>query len=294
MRDIPDALQAKLEGGVTTLCWCWRVERRDGAVFGFTSHDRDLSFDGADYRAQGGFEPGDIRRELGLSVDAGSVLGALSDDAINEADVAAGLWDEAAVTVFRVDWTEPEHRYAVWRGEIGETRCGTLAFEAELRAPSHRLTQTTGRVYSRRCDADVGDARCGADLDDPAFKASGTVETATGARAFEAAGLAAFVPDWFSRGRVTFTDGGNAGLSFEVEAQAGASLTLRRAPPQGVAEGDAFTVTAGCDKRFATCREKFGNGLNFRGFPHMPGNDALMAGPRAGGTHDGGSRGIGA
>ena len=294
MRQIPDALQAKLEGGVTTLCWCWRVERRDGAVFGFTSHDRDLSFDGADYRAQGGFEPGDIRRELGLSVDAGSVLGALNDDAINEADIAAGLWDEAAVTVFRVDWTEPEHRYAAWRGEIGETRRGALAFEAELRAPSHRLTQTTGRVYSRRCDADVGDARCGADLDDPAFKASGTVVEATGARAFEAAGLAAFAPDWFSRGRVTFTEGGNAGLSIEVEAQAGASLTLRRAPPQAVAEGDTFTVTAGCDKRFATCREKFGNGLNFRGFPHMPGNDALMAGPRAGGIHDGGSRGIGA
>ncbi|MBA4802694.1 MAG: DUF2163 domain-containing protein [Euryhalocaulis sp.] len=182
MRQIPDALQAKLEDGVTTLCWCWRVERRDGAVFGFTSHDRDLSFDGADYRAQGGFEPGDIRRELGLSVDAGSVLGALNDDAITQADIAAGLWDEAAVTVFRVDWTEPEHRYAAWRGEIGETRRGALAFEAELRAPSHRLTQTTGRVYSRRCDADVGDARCGADLDDAAFKASGTVVEATGAR----------------------------------------------------------------------------------------------------------------
>lgn len=293
MRDIPDALQAKLEGGVTTLCWCWRVERRDGVVSGFTSHDRDIAFGGLDYRAQGGFEPGDIRRELGLSVNTGSVLGALNDDAINEADIAAGLWDEAAVTVFRVDWTEPEHRYAAWRGEIGETRRGALAFEAELRAPSHRLTQTTGRVYSRRCDADVGDARCGADLDDPAFKASGTVVEATGARAFEASGLAAFAPDWFSRGRLTFETGGNAGLSFEVAAQAGAALTLRRPPPQGVAEGDAFTVTAGCDKRFATCREKFGNGLNFRGFPHMPGNDALMAGPRAGGTHDGGSRGIG-
>jgi hypothetical protein len=41
--------------------------------------------------------------------------------------------------------------------------------------------------------------------------------------------------------------------------------------------GDAFTVTAGCDKHFATCQAKFANAVNFRGFPHMPGNDFVTA-----------------
>lgn len=293
MRQITDALQAKLDTGVTTLCWCWRVERRDGAVFGFTSHDRDVRFGGLDYRARGGFEASDIRRELGLSIDSSAVFGALADDAISEADLEAGLWDEAAVTAWRVDWTAPEDRFAAWRGEIGETKHGGLAFEAELRSASHRLTQTTGRVYSRRCDADVGDARCGVDLDDPAFSASGTVSENVSGRSFETEGLSGFAEGWFTRGRLRFTDGAHAGQAFEVESQSGARLQLRRTPPGGVSAGEAFIVTAGCDKRFTTCAQKFSNHLNFRGFPHMPGNDALMAGPRSGGTHDGGSRGIG-
>jgi uncharacterized phage protein (TIGR02218 family) len=55
-----------------------------------------------------------------------------------------------------------------------------------------------------------------------------------------------------------------------------------------IAAGDTFTVTAGCDKRFSTCRERFDNALNFRGFPHMPGNDFALSYARAGDHNDGG------
>lgn len=47
---------------------------------------------------------------------------------------------------------------------------------------------------------------------------------------------------------------------------------------------------ASCDKRWATCRAKFGNGANFRGFPDIPGDDFLTAIPVQGGRNDGGSR----
>jgi uncharacterized phage protein (TIGR02218 family) len=46
--------------------------------------------------------------------------------------------------------------------------------------------------------------------------------------------------------------------------------------------GDTFAITAGCDKRFATCVEKFANADNFRGFPHMPGNDFITGYPTRG------------
>ncbi|WP_339913283.1 DUF2163 domain-containing protein [uncultured Brevundimonas sp.] len=46
----------------------------------------------------------------------------------------------------------------------------------------------------------------------------------------------------------------------------------------------------GCDKRWATCTGVFGNGLNFQGFPDIPGDDFLTAHPVGGGRHDGGSR----
>ena len=51
--------------------------------------------------------------------------------------------------------------------------------------------------------------------------------------------------------------------------------------------GDELTVTAGCDRRFSTCRAKFANAVNFRGFPHIPGNDFVLKAPKAGDTLDG-------
>ena len=45
-----------------------------------------------------------------------------------------------------------------------------------------------------------------------------------------------------------------------------------------------------CDKRWETCVGTFANGLNFRGFPDIPGDDFLTAYPAIGGRHDGGSR----
>ncbi len=45
-----------------------------------------------------------------------------------------------------------------------------------------------------------------------------------------------------------------------------------------------------CDKRWETCVGVFGNGVNFQGFPDIPGDDFLAAYPATGGRHDGGSR----
>lgn len=48
--------------------------------------------------------------------------------------------------------------------------------------------------------------------------------------------------------------------------------------------------SAVCDKTFETCRARFRNAENFRGFPHMPGIDALIAPVSVGSNNDGGSR----
>lgn len=67
-------------------------------------------------------------------------------------------------------------------------------------------------------------------------------------------------------------------------------IELLDAPTIALALGAAFAIYAGCDKRFQTCRAKFANAANFRGFPHMPGNDAVQAGPVTGERLDGSSR----
>ena len=54
MKSLPPSLQSHLDTGATTLAWCWRVTRGDGAVLGFTDHDRDLTFDGTTFEAAAG------------------------------------------------------------------------------------------------------------------------------------------------------------------------------------------------------------------------------------------------
>jgi len=60
-------------------------------------------------------------------------------------------------------------------------------------------------------------------------------------------------------------------------------------PGWPIGDGDRFRVVAGCDKTAETCRAKFSNFLNFRGFPHIPGDDWVTAYPKNGAVHDGSS-----
>ena len=64
-------------------------------------------------------------------------------------------------------------------------------------------------------------------------------------------------------------------------------ITLWQAAPETIAPGNTFTVTAGCNKRFSTCRDRFANAANFRGFPHIPGNDFVISYPSPGKGGDG-------
>ena len=280
MKTLPAALQAHLDMGATTLAWCWKVERRDGVVLGFTDHDRDIVFDGVTFAAATGFTASEVVSSLGLSVDNLEVEGALAAAAITEADLGAGLYDGATVELWRVNWADASQRVLMRKGALGEVSRGELAFTAELRGLAHVLQQATGRTYQRLCDADLGDSRCGVDTDAPGFKGSGTVEAVSDDRILTVSGLSGFDSNWFSFGKLAWTSGDNAGRVAEVKGHAAGSvvtLTLWQRAASAIEAGDGFTVTAGCDKTLATCRARFDNVANFRGFPHMPGNDRAFA-----------------
>lgn len=297
MLPIPSQMQARLDGGATTLCWCWRVTRKDGAVFGFTEHDRDLAIGGLTFRAASGLSPGAMDAALGFAPAQGAVHGAFDDAAISEADLANGLWDGARVEILRADWTDPALNVRVFTGELGETRRGEHGFEADLLGLSQRLNRAVGRVFARRCDAELGDARCGVDLGDPAFHGAGAALRAVTARRLEVSGLSEFAGGWFAEGRLSWTSGANAGAQADIlthqAAGEAAVIELAAAPAAPVQAGDAFTLVAGCDKRLSTCRDRFANVVNFRGCPFIPGNDVLVAHPSGEARRDGGSRGPG-
>lgn len=293
MLTLPDGLKDRLQSGVTRLAWCWRVTRRDGQVFGFTDHDRPLAFDGLTYRPESGFSGADLDARLGSESAVSEVTGLFDDAAINEAELAAGLWDGAKVDVFRVDWSDVSLRVQTWTGELGAITQDGTSYRTDLNGFSRRLERSIGRIFSRHCDAEFGDTRCGLDASSPAYSGSGAV-TDILPNGFAVSGLEAFDDDWFRAGYLIWTSGEAAGARERVAWHRvdGAGVRVGLSGTPEVSSGTTFDIIAGCDKQHATCRDKFSNIINFRGFAAMPGNDVLMASPASETDRDGGSRGL--
>lgn len=221
MTKMPTGLSASIAAGTSRHALCFRLTRTDGVIIGVTEHDQPLTIDETLYSPGASLEAARFVARAGLAPDPAALSGAFDVDAITETDLVSGLWTGARIDVYRADWSagpalSESDTFLVWSGRLtGITRRGE-AFEAELVSLKADLEAPIGRVISRRCDAVLGDGRCGIDLGDPQY--------------------------------------------------AGAT----------------------CDKRLKTCIERFSNVENFRGFPDLIGNDALLAGETT--ARNGGSR----
>lgn len=263
-----------LESELTTLALCWRVERRDGVAIGLTAHDRDLEIDGLVYRAAPGMTPSAVSRSASLDADSMDVTGALTSSAISEGDLLVGRWDGARVAVFATDWSAPGDCVPLGGGTIGAVETRGDALTAELRGSSARLERPVVEETSPECRAELGDARCRVAM--AGRRRFARVVAVDGA----ALTLDAVEPvaNGFGGGRLRWFSGANSGLEDAVSRSEGASVTLRRVPRfEGV--GALVEIVEGCDKSIATCAGRFGNALNFRGEPYLPGVDLLTRYP---------------
>ncbi|KPQ06776.1 MAG: protein of unknown function (DUF2163) [Rhodobacteraceae bacterium HLUCCA12] len=279
----------------TTRARAWALRRADGAVMGFTDHDRDLEFEGIAFRARTGMTARALVQATGLSVDNTEAAGALSDDGLSEADILAGRYDGAALTIWEVDWTDPDARRILFRGTLGEVTRAGGAFRAELHGLSAPLGQGGGRVFGAVCPAVLGGDGCGFDTGQPGFSVEADLlEVDEGGAVLDVPALPAFEAGWFDHGTARFLDGpaaGSGGFVRREWLEAGhRRLALWAAPAMAPEPGNRLRLEAGCDKRFETCRLKFDNVLNFQGFPHIPGEDWSLAVPRGDGRDDGGRR----
>ncbi len=122
---------------------------------------------GVTFRAGTGFTSSEAVSRFDLSVDGAEISGALADDQLTDADLAAGRYDAAQVETWLVDWSDPSLKVLTARGTLGEVRREGHAFTAELRGLADLLSQESGRLYTAKCGADLGDARCKIDLTQP-------------------------------------------------------------------------------------------------------------------------------
>jgi uncharacterized phage protein (TIGR02218 family) len=265
-----------LDGELTSLALCWRIDRRDGVTIGITAHDRDLTIDGLVYRAAPGMTPSAINRSASLDADSMDVTGALTSNAIGEADLLAGRWDGARVELFATDWRDPGAQVPLGEGTIGavETRGDVLT--AELRGASAALERPVAEETTPECRAMLGDRRCRVAMAGRRrfARVTGVAGALLTLDATEPGGNA------YGGGRLRWLGGSNSGLEDAITRSEAETLILRR-PPRFDAVGALVEIEQGCDKRLATCAERFGNAANFRGEPWLPGIDLLTRYPGA-------------
>lgn len=289
-----EALYAHLETGATTVCRAWTVRQRDGTLMGFTDHDRDLVVNGVTCRADTGMTARALQQTTGLSVDNSEAMGALSDAAIREADLLAGRFDGAEVRSYLVNWAASGDWVEQFRGTFGEIVRAGGAFRAELRGLTEALNRPQGFAYQPGCSAVLGDGRCRFQADTPGYFAELAVETIEDGRLLGLSASVGFEDRWFEHGRLEVLTGDAAGLVGVVKndriTEAGRRIELWQSIGAPVARGDRFRVIAGCNKSANTCRTKFANFLNFRGFPHVPGEDWLASYPVTDQPNTGGAR----
>lgn len=263
---------------LATLAFCWRLERRDGVMVALTGHDRDLVVDGVTYRAAPGLTPSAIVRAEGLDADTMEATGALDSAAITARDLAAGRWDGARVVAFAIDWSDPDAvPIALGEGRIGAVTLEEARFTAELTGAAARLERPVAEATSPGCRATLGDRRCRVPM--AARRRYARVASQAGREV--TLDTVEPVPEGWRDGRLRWIGGENSGLESAVAGSAGAVVTLRETPAFAAATGTLVEVTEGCDRTLATCAGRFGNAVNFRGEPYLPGIDLLTRYPGA-------------
>lgn len=274
MKPISINLANHIAQETTTLATCWKLVLTNGTVRAFTDYNEDIVVDGVTYLAATGFTRTAIATSADLAVDNVDIDGMLSSDAIAEADIMAGLYDFAAIEIFKVNYANvADGVLKLRRGWLGEVSLTSGQFVAEVRGLAQSLSQSLGDLYSPGCRAKLGDAQCKIAMGD--FTDTGMVASVESQQVFAVSALSQ-PAGYFSFGKLTFTSGGNAGLSMEVKEYIPGRITLVLPMPYIIEAGDGFSVEAGCDKSFATCIARFSNAINFRGEPHVPGVDKML------------------
>lgn len=274
MQSLSPDLSAHLKAPVTTLAMCWRIQRVDGVVLGFTQHDRPLTLDGLVYGPAPAFSLSAIERTKTAAVDNLDVSGVFSSAALRDDDLRLGRYDGAQLTIFRVNWADLSMgQQHLVTGTIGRVSRKDSGFVAELRGFKHLLQKQVAPVYSANCRAALGDQDCRVDLAHHQHRLRLVAQTGVSHFTLASNSIA---DGALSFGVLRWLDGPLTGQESVILSHVGAQIELDERAAASFTFPLDVRVTAGCDKRLATCRDTFQNALNYRGEPYVPGLDSLL------------------
>ena len=278
-RSMTAALEEHFQQPVTTVAVCWRIERRDGFILGFTNHDVEIEYDGVTYSPFSSADLTDLEQLASTNADNMEIDIAFDSEYITKEDMQKGKYDHAEMHIFMLNYEDTSQGIVkLLSGHLGPAEAREYGGKAEMLSLGNLLNTQIGEVYSYKCRAELGDTRCGVDLD--SYEVSGSVTSVTDRKQFTDSGRSE-ADNYFKYGTVTFTTGNNSGWTREIKAFSSGQFDLLFAFPFEIADGDTYTAVPGCNNYPDNCKNKFLNFVNYRGEPHLPGRDEVTKYPDA-------------
>lgn len=279
-RALSGGLLDHLNSGSTTLSACFRIDRRDGATIAFTNADVEIVHEGILYKPVRSASRSAVESSSDMRINNIELIGVVDVDEITENDIRGGLYDGAAVKYFLINYEDTTQGVIhMLVGTIGRIVLRDGLWVAEMRSLMQFLQKRLLRTYGPSCDADLGDARCGFDLN--SVINSGSVTSIVTPRNSYTTSLGAISVTTFRFGKIIWKTGLNAGLQSQVFSVSGSTISIIFDTVKDIQVGDTFDMFPGCDKTPVTCQGTYGNIVRFRGFPFIPHPDIALRYPDA-------------
>jgi hypothetical protein len=169
MKTINAQLQADIEKGV--VCTLMLVALANGGAMYFTDNDAPLTVDGHTYTPATGLTGMKLTITNNAQVSSQKVAAGWAFN-INEADVLAGIYDNASITIGTASWENPSYG-AVWTfaGDLATVQANQDGFVVDLQSSLWVLQRPLGIFISPDCRHTLGSVidpqgvgGCGLDL----------------------------------------------------------------------------------------------------------------------------------
>ncbi|WP_338505006.1 phage BR0599 family protein [Sphingomonas kaistensis] len=260
---------------LTIATYNWIVQRPDGVGFATTSQDQRQQVGSMSLEADMDLKPSNLilrDRMYGSRLELG---GGLSSPALRLGDLTSGRWNGSTVRLLASDWHRDGDAIPICNGELDKVvvEGGEVSMSIDLLPPAIRRPPCI--QTSPECRAVLGDRHCRIDM-----RTRRTRLCVIKANANELTVDVSDI-DGYAMGRLRWISGANCGVEQSILSTEGNKLLLHDVPEFPIKAGDRAIAHQGCDGRRTTCAERFGNILNFRGEPDLPGSEILMRFPGA-------------
>lgn len=277
MKDISGNLKEIINQEVLNLVRCWKITLENGNTLCFTTSNEDFVYQNEKYNSIPAYEISNLNANVDINDDSAEISNLIVNDLIKDSDILSGLYNNAKVEIFIIDKDNLDAgKVSLLNGNITDIEYKDNVFIAKVSGLKTQLNKTIGDVYSPLCRCGFCSDKC--KLNKNNFTFSGIVSSVINNVNFETntTTITQKSSGYFDYGIIEFTSGKNIGQKTEVKQFQYNSIILASELPYKIEVGDNFNITAGCDKQFSTCCNKFNNAINFRGEPHLPGTDILL------------------